>query len=354
MANGMYGANTTALRVIAGRFGRRSDGVRSVASHTLGEVRAIEWLGPDADAYRDDYETRVVTELKALAIVLENREKELFRQADEQDDASLAGGAGGGPGQRSPGEGGPGPFDFLKHLRLDWRDLAHLYPDIRNPLRGLRFLMEAGYAITHPGVFGKFFTTNWTGITGYVNGWGKTGAGIEAALEASRAGFLYKPLKTVTDFLQGKPLSVFLENKLANVVDGALGLKPLQHFVTGADGVTDVSKLSRTSDAIQSFLGKEGRLLGRGLGAFAVGMDGFAAVQQFGNGEYGSAAWSTTKAVLGGMSFIPGPVGWAAAGVSVGIAAYENIPVVKNTVDAVAGGIANGAKSVWNAINPFG
>ncbi|MGO2111480.1 MAG: WXG100 family type VII secretion target [Pseudoclavibacter sp.] len=353
----MYGANTAALRVIAGRFGQRSDGVQAVATTTLGEVNGVEWLGQDAEQYRDDYDHRVVTELKALAIVLENREKELFRQADEQDEASGAGRFG------SPGF--PGPFekipffpDILKGV--DPRNWLHLYPDIRNPLRGLRFLMEAGYAITHPGVFGKFFTTGWQGITGYVPGWGKTGAGIEAALEASRAGFLYKPLKWTTDMLQAKPLSVFLENKIAGLVDRTLGLKPFQHFVTGADGVTDISKLSRTSDAIQSFLGKEGRLLGRGLGGFAVGMDGFAAYQHFSNGDVGAGAWSTTKAVLGAASFIPGPVGWTAAGISVGIAAYENIPVVRDTVNAAANGVKDGALWVgdkvsqgWNAINPF-
>lgn len=350
MATGMFGANTEVLRTIAGKFGTAEDTVRGAGDTSLREVEGVEWLGTDADAFRAHYRDHVVTEINALAIDLGTEDSKLVRNADEQDRAS--GGGGGG------GNTGPGREPGLLHRFFDampkWiQDLIKnplaLYPDLRNPLRGLRFLMEAGYALTHPGVFGKFFTTGWTGITGYVNGFGKTSQGIEAALEASRAGFLYKPLKWTTDMLQAKPLSVFLENKLAAGIDKAFGLDPIRKFIVGADGVADVSQLSRTGDAIQSFLGKEGRMLGRGLGAFSVGMDGYSTFTNIQDGNYGQAAYSGVKTALGVASFIPGPVGWTAAGISVGLAAYDNIPAVKNTVNAIGSGIAKG----WDAITPW-
>lgn len=345
MATGMFGANTDVLREIADKFGTTSTDVRSAATTTGNEVEGVEWVGPDADAFKSNYRSTVVTNIKALSIDLETEDSKLIRNADEQDRASDESSKGGGPGN-----GKPGLFDRLP----DWlkgiiKNPLALYPDLRNPLRGIRFLIEAQYALRNPGVFGKFFTTDWSGITGYVKGWGKTGAGIEAALEASRGGAFYKGLKWTTDMLQAKPLSVFLEGKIASGIDNALGLKPLSHIAVGADGVADVQKLSRTSDAIQSFLGKEGRMLGRGLGAVTVGMEGYNTFTNIRDGNTGAAVYSGVKTALGAASFIPGPVGWAAAGASVGLAAYDNIPAVKNTVNAIGSGIKDG----FNAINPF-
>lgn len=337
MAGGMFGANTEVLRQIAGRFGASDDRVRTAGSTTGAEVESVEWYGPDADAFRADYRG-VVTELKALAIVLETKERELIRQADEQDAASLAGG---GRGEPRGGGGGGAPSGPGGRSLLD--QLLGFYPDIRNPLRGLRFLMEAGFALRNPGAFGSFFTTSWSGITGFVSGSGIDKArGIENLLAASRGttGRLYRPLKSITDALNFKFASLPLERFLTTHVDAIFNLES-----------------GRAQNALHSFLGKEGRLLGRGLGAVAVGMEGFATYQHLQNGEYGAAAYSGAKTVLAGMSFIPGPVGWAAAGASIGLAAYDNIPAVRNTVNAIGSGIADGARAVGgflSSINPFG
>lgn len=354
MAIGMFGANTDVLRTIAGKFGTAEDTVRDAGDTSARAVEDVEWIGPDADQFRDHYRNVVLTEINALAIDLSTEDAKLVRNADEQD---LASGGAGGSGSGSGGGVGaqrPSFFENLFKSLPNWlKDVITnplaLYPDLRNPIRGLRFLMEAGYALRNPHVFGKFFTMSWTGITGYVPGFGKTSQGIEAALEASRAGFLYKPVKWTSDMLQAKPLSVFLEKSLANGIDRALGLDPIRKFVVGADGVADVTQLSKTGDAIQNFLGKEGRMLGRGLGAVSVGMDGYSTFTNIQDGNYGQAAYSGVKTALGVASFIPGPVGWTAAGISVGLAAYDNIPAVKNTVNAIGSGIAKG----WDVITPW-
>lgn len=347
MATGMFGANTEVLRTIAGKFGAAEETVRTAGTTTLREVEGVEWEGADADAFRSRFRSATMSEISALAIDLGTEDSKLVRNADEQDLASGGGGGGRDGGGNGGRDGGLRTLpDWLKNIVNN--PLA-LYPDLRNPLRGLRFLMEAGYALRNPQIFGKFFTTNWTGITGYVNGFGKTSQGIEAALEASRAGFVYSKLKWTTDMMQAKPLSVFLENKLASGIDKVMGLDPIRKFTVGTNGVADMSQLSRSTDAIQSFLGKEGRMLGRGLGAVSVGMDGYSTFTNIQDGNYGQAAYSGVKTALGVASFIPGPIGWTAAGVSIGLAAYDNIPAVKNTVNAIGSGIAKG----WDAITPW-
>ena len=329
MANGMFGANPEMLRQIAGHFDTHSDGARGVADTTRREVDGVEWVGPDADEFRSDYDAYVVTELKALAIVLELKHRELIRQANEQDAASGAG-TSGGPG----GSGGTAPqggFDWRGLLKGAW----HLFSDLRNPFRGLRFLMEAGYWLTHPGQFGKFFTNSWAGITG-------RGGNVAASLEAVLGNhpFLkhaYNPLKFITDHMQLKPFSQgWLEPKVGQLVSSVFG-GDAQRITTG----------------IQDFLGKEGRLFGRGLGALSIGMDGYSTINNLSQGNYGGAAYSGVKTALGVASFIPGPVGWTAAGISIGLAAYDNIPAVRNTVNAIGSGIANGAKAVAGFLNPF-
>ena len=322
MAGGMFGANTEVLRQIAGQFRTEGGDTRDAGTTSNSEVQDVEWIGPDADRFREDYESVVLAGIQALAEALEGLDTDLIKHADDQDRTSEVGG----------GQGGG--FDLLGWFKGALQHAFNfIWSDLRSPLRLARFLMEAGYALRNPSVLGNFFKVSWEGITGWRNGVGKiAGAGIEAALENSKLGGIYGPLKKATDFLNLKWASVPFEQGLGKALSAIPGVTP--------EGV---------ASKINDFFGKEGRLLGRGLGGIGVGLDTFSAYQHFSNGEMGAGAYSTVKAGLGVASFIPGPIGWTAAGISLGLAAYDNIPVVHNAVNWVGGKIADG----FSAINPF-
>lgn len=112
---GMFGADTDALRELAGAASNHSDTVRSGEARITPEVsRPDYWLGPDADAFRGTWESVTGPNIQALAARLDEIRNELVRQAAEQDETSS--GSGGrsfagdkytGPGGGNGGSGGP-------------------------------------------------------------------------------------------------------------------------------------------------------------------------------------------------------------------------------------------------------
>lgn len=337
MATGMFGANTEVLRQIAGRFGTNADITRDAARTTLPEVESVEWFGDDADRFRDGYRSVVGTRLTALALVLEAHERAIVRHAIEQDLASGGEGASAKPGAddrrqplppRTPTTGG-----FWSQLwgKLNW--LRGVHSQIRNPFRGVRFVMEAAYAIRNAKAFGPFFTTSWKGLTGW-NGATFLPTGVEHLL-ANNTGFvgkIYTKIKAITDLLQAKGASARLEGWIAKGIDAVFGLKS----GTAANHLTDV-------------LGKSGRLLGKGLGALSVGLNGWSTIEHLRAGEYGAALWDGTKMALGIASFVPGPVGWAASGINVGMSLWENRESIGNAITGAFSWVGDRLQS----LNPF-
>lgn len=120
--SGFYGADTAQLREQAGACLRGSGTLRDLIGTTSAMVGAVEWTGPDAEAFRKRWQSEVRAQLTARADALRARADELTAQAEEQDGASDGDGSGGGPFGSPlpfpfplPGPGGPwenpGPFD---------------------------------------------------------------------------------------------------------------------------------------------------------------------------------------------------------------------------------------------------
>lgn len=86
----------------------------------------------------------------------------------------------------------------------------------------------------------------------------------------------------------------------------------------------------------------------KGLG---VGLDGLDAYNAFQDGEYGSAAYSTTKALLGAGLFLPPPAGTACMVASGALALYDNVPIIHDSVNYVGDKIADGAEAVGDAVS---
>lgn len=326
MAGGMIGANPDELRALSTVFGQRAEDARSAKQVTAPEVEGVEWEGPDADQFRRRYESIAAPKLLSLADLLDQAKDELARQAGEQDVCSLPKGGGpgtpGNPDPANPGNpGGPNDPGLIGAIRMLYKD----WNFFRKPGQFLRFGLEAIAALSKPGsLIAPWFAggrawREWTTLTGRLIGTGgdiAKGLTIEARA-AQMFGPLYNGLKNYTDLLGGN-------NWLS---------KPLENLMSPG-----------TRDAVIDFVGKEGRLAARGLGALGVGFDGydtFTAARDgnwTGNGDMTKGAlWNGAQTVAGALCFVPGPVGWVATGVSAGMAVYENWDT-----------ISNGAQQLWN------
>lgn len=346
MATGMLGANTDELRALAGIYGKKAEAVSNAERVTVPEVEGVKWEGPDAEKFKREYGSVVAPSIRDLASRLRTAQAELTKQAGDQDTCSQAKGA---PQSGPTGPVGPGGqemsvYDALKTIYKSWNFL-------RKPGQALRFAMEAFALAKNPWMAAPWVLDNardWATITGLIRGTGGLKLPAEFTIEGKAAdyfGKLYNGTKWYTDMLGGNPISAKLEGLL----------KPSWR------------------QGLEDFVGKSGRGLARGMGAFGVMFDSVEGIQAAAKGDWltgangditKGAAWNGAQAVLGGLCFVPGPVGWVATGVSAGMAVYENWDTISNaaqsfvkdpigSVTSFGSTVADTGSKVLSALNPF-
>ncbi len=98
--SGFFGADTEALRAYAGRVHTGSGRLTELRESLSAQITSLQWVGPDADAFRADFSGRLSGLFAQARHDLERRRADLETHAEEQDAASGVGGegAGGGPG----------------------------------------------------------------------------------------------------------------------------------------------------------------------------------------------------------------------------------------------------------------
>ena len=101
--NGFFGADTGALRDYAQRVQTGSGRLLELRSSLATQVGSVEWIGPDADAFRSDFSSRISALFDQIGGDLDRRRADLETHAEEQDEASGVDGGGGG-GDRSFGD----------------------------------------------------------------------------------------------------------------------------------------------------------------------------------------------------------------------------------------------------------
>lgn len=102
----LYGADVESLRQLAQTFNNKSqvlDNDVNLALKAL--VSATDWQGSDGDKFKDDWDSVLAPQLRNAAQALAQAGWDLNRNADEQEQASGGGGAG-GVGGSSYGDGG--------------------------------------------------------------------------------------------------------------------------------------------------------------------------------------------------------------------------------------------------------
>jgi uncharacterized protein YukE len=302
MAGNLWGADVAQLRTLAQQFGKTSETLLQQSTTLTSAINGnTSWKGADGARFKSEWNGNHRALIQKTALALKEESKRLMTHAEQQEKASnAAAGAGGGPGAPGPGGNGSGGRD--DPWGPDW--LAG--PD--SPFRGGWDIYNLVKAL--PNLRSGLFD-------------------IGAMLHKSRIG----------DFLDASAWRAFQNSnefsKFFNISNQLFEGRWHEAF-----------NLTEGTRAFQAFDG-----LGKGLGVLGVGLDGLDAVNAASDGDYGSAAYSGTKALIGAGSFLPPPAGTVCMVASAGLAIYDNVPIVHDSVNYVGGQIADGAGAIADSVS---
>lgn len=304
MTGNLWGADVAQLRTLAQQFGKASEALQQQSTLLTSQINNnTSWKGNDALQFRSNWNGNHHALLQRAADRLKEESKKLLENANAQEKTSGGEpGSGGGPlgGSGSGGSGSgdkssdPWGPDWLAGPDSPFRDgwdiynLVKAFPNIR------------------AGVFD-----------------------IAAMLQKSRIGDFFDAAAWKT-FQNSNEFSKFF-----NVSNQLFEGKWHEAF-----------NLTEGTKAFKAFDG-----LGKGLGVLGVGLDTLDAVNSVADGEYGSAAYSGAKALIGAGSFLPPPAGTVCMVASGALALYDNVPIVHDSVNWVGGKIADGASAVGDSIS---
>jgi hypothetical protein len=306
VAGTLWGADVEQLRTLARQFSKTADMLQQQSQQLSGHINNTPaWQGQDAVRFRSDWNGSHRTLLQKTAAQLKQESKRLLTHADEQEKASTAGSTGGGsgaapggngsggyiPGQASNNPWGPGWLtDPDSPFRSGW-DMYNLTKALPNLRAGL---FDLPHFIKKADTFREFFSKDFRDV----------------AKAFQDTNMLSQYFNTSSELFDGR------WDTALNLADGG---KAATFFEFG----------------------------GKALGGLGVGLDLLDTVNNIKEGDGGAALYSGIKAGLGVASFAPPPVGTVAMVASGALAIYDNVPVVKETVNAVGGSIADGAKAAW-------
>lgn len=298
----MWGADVAQLRTLAQHFGKTADQLLQQSAQLSSQINNTRaWKGADAERFQSDWNKNHRLLLQQAAARLKQESRLLLRNADEQDTASNAGGGPDGQGN-GPGIGHTGDSTVKDVFGPPW--LA----DEQSPFR--EGWNAYGLAKAFPNLRAGLFD-------------------IGAMLHDSRRAAFFDRVAWRT-FQNTNEFSRFF-NMSNSLFEGKLH---------------EVLSLSNTSNAFKYL-----DAAGKGLGLLGVGLDGLDAYNHLQAKEYGDAAYSTTKVLLGAGSFLPPPAGTVCMVASGALALYDNVPVIHDSVNYVGGKIADGANAVGDAVS---
>lgn len=308
MAGNLWGADVAELRTLAKQFGKTADQLLQQSTQLTSHINSTtSWKGQDAVAFRSEWNGSHRAMLQQAAFALQQESKKLLENANQQEKASDAGTGSGGPGASGeagsngpagfiPGQGSNNPLGPLwltdpeSAFRNGWDTyaLVKAFPNLRAGLFDLPHFIKKADS------FAEFFSKDFRDV----------------AKAFQDRNMLSQLFNTSSELFDGR------WDTALNLADGG---KAATFFEVG----------------------------GKALGGLGVGLDLLDTVNNIKEGDGGAALYSGIKAGLGVASFAPPPIGTAAMVASGALAIYDNVPVVKETVNAIGGSIADGAKAAW-------
>jgi hypothetical protein len=298
VAGNLWGADVDQLRTLARQFSKTADLLLQQSTQLSGQINNTPaWKGQDAEHFRSDWNGNHRALLQKTASRLKQESKLLLANADEQDRASTARGAGGSDGPMT-GVSATSPTSAVTGWGADWMS------DGNSPFR-----------------------TSWDAYNGVLGlktvPWGLRDVSHFAALHGD---------EVAENWRLALNSGLWREAAAADNIRGAFS--GTANLLSGKFG--DFAEMARGADAAPlssaTMLGLNSA--GHLLGGAGVALDGLDTINAIGNGETGDAVRSGLKTALGALSFAPPPVGVTCMVIGGAWAAVELIPGAKDAIDS--------------------
>lgn len=85
---GFYGMDIEQVRQLANQLGQKAQTIDEVISTITNQLGSTDWKGPDADQFRNDWNTTLSTQLRNVAQALRNAQQRANKNAQEQEQTS--------------------------------------------------------------------------------------------------------------------------------------------------------------------------------------------------------------------------------------------------------------------------
>ncbi|WP_307609210.1 hypothetical protein [Pseudarthrobacter sp. W1I19] len=300
----MWGADVTELRTLAQQFGRTADLLLQQSTQLTSHINSTtSWKGQDAVAFRSDWNGSHRAMLQQAAFALKQESKKLLENASQQETASDAGSvsvsAPVGPHLVAAPAVSPSTVSserdpyFWEHEEDDtWWDSYvskpwDVYKVVPDTLRTVSLPFQGG-----------------TELASWHNAFNFAGT----------------------------------SNKYWDALNSPL-------FTKAATALDKAADLAEGGDKVFAAL-KGLKTFGNVLGGVGAAIDAGSAINSAVKGDYGDAAWSTTKAALGVAAMFPGPQQPFLIAANVGVAVWENREKIADGVGWVADKVGEGASAV--------
>ncbi|MDQ0922533.1 uncharacterized protein YukE [Pseudarthrobacter sp. W1I19] len=304
MAGNLWGADVTELRTLAQQFGRTADLLLQQSTQLTSHINSTtSWKGQDAVAFRSDWNGSHRAMLQQAAFALKQESKKLLENASQQETASDAGSvsvsAPVGPHLVAAPAVSPSTVSserdpyFWEHEEDDtWWDSYvskpwDVYKVVPDTLRTVSLPFQGG-----------------TELASWHNAFNFAGT----------------------------------SNKYWDALNSPL-------FTKAATALDKAADLAEGGDKVFAAL-KGLKTFGNVLGGVGAAIDAGSAINSAVKGDYGDAAWSTTKAALGVAAMFPGPQQPFLIAANVGVAVWENREKIADGVGWVADKVGEGASAV--------
>jgi uncharacterized protein YukE len=84
------GMDVQAVRGLASQLAAKADEIDSIANSLSSQLNGVHWLGPDADAFRGDWQSTHRAQLNTVSSALRDASTRATANANQQEQASSA------------------------------------------------------------------------------------------------------------------------------------------------------------------------------------------------------------------------------------------------------------------------
>jgi uncharacterized protein YukE len=84
------GMDIPAVRTLATQLSAKADEIESIANTLSSQLDGVQWIGFDADGFRNDWQSTHRTQLHAVATALRDASTRATANANQQEQASAA------------------------------------------------------------------------------------------------------------------------------------------------------------------------------------------------------------------------------------------------------------------------